>query len=147
MAKKTAKKQVTKRIVSLSLDIEMMKKFQTMALSQRRSLSFIVEQCLLDWLEFAEQRSSTSLIPNEGVEKLVEQLIGPTFMNNLKFLGARAVSLYADHTGISVKLGAKSRNAGPDEPLMPVDGEIKFIMTPEGQYSAQINATFDSVVT
>ena len=150
MTKKTRKgekRPVTKKIVSLSLDIELMECIQDIAKREKRSLSFVVERCLLDWLEWSnDQSNQPPLAPHEDVEKMLEFFVGPTVMNNLKFFSVRATSLFMDHTGINIKLVAKSRGAGPEEPWKPVEGGIRIITNPGGEYSAQFTGMLDTVL-
>ena len=122
-----AKKDISKRIVSMSLDIKLTERLKKVAENEGRSVSYIVEQCVAEYLPILEQEEI--LLPvkaNESIEQMLGTIAGGSTADWLQQMGLRPTSIRYDGKEVSIGLGAVV-SEDKDAPLKDIDAKITII--------------------
>ena len=111
----------------MSLDIKLPERLKHVAEKEGRSVSYIVEQCVAEYLPVLERgEKNVPLKADENIEQILGTLVGASTTDLLQKMGLRPTVIRWDGTGISIGLGVVE-NDDKDAPLKDIDAKLTII--------------------
>lgn len=124
-----AKREVTKKVLSITIDIELEKKLRLVAEKHDRSVSYIVERCVEEFLPVIEDPEMYRLVentknpdsnPQEDMQAILGRIIDVTANDAFQQMGLKPASIRWDKEGMTVTLG----EAHQKPPISPEEEEL-----------------------